>query len=112
MIVQDEIHFCEDFASKFSGIAQLLSEHVAYFDEILPHVFMGDVTRYVHTLPPDRASIVQFLEDVFPSGNKAVEELIAVSFIENIETREDLCRILAGVNSQRLTEEWKRQHSA
>src|SRR4051812_10910059 len=36
--------FVEELGRSFPGVQRLLNEHVSDYDEILPHVFMGDVT--------------------------------------------------------------------
>ena len=59
--------------------------------EFLPHVFLADVARFaVASLQgtADQAAIAQsiltFLERAFAAGDPDVQELIAVSFIENL----------------------------
>ena len=102
---------CEQLAREFPGIGALLEEHLADNGELLPHVFFGDLTRYVIAGNRDQAAVVQSLEDTMSSGVASIEELIGVSFVENIETREELEQALAGVNGNKIREERRRQHS-
>ena len=103
--------FCQELAQQIPDIAEILSKHVNDYDELLPHVFMGDVTRYVSNDGSHRTDVVQALEKAFANEGPEVEELIAVSFVENLETQEELKKALSGVDAPRLVAEWKRQHS-
>ncbi len=101
--------FCERLAEMFPDVRKMLNDHLADYDELLPHVFLGDVTRYVLQGGPDRARIVQHLEDAFAREREGIDELIAVSFVENIETLECLNAALNGVTGDALRQEWERQ---
>jgi len=68
----------------------LLSEHIQNNDDLLPHVFFGDLTRFVQTEverenfgPVKR--ILDVLEDAAKSTDPAVRDLLGASFLENIE---------------------------
>ena len=91
------IAFVEDLVHRFPNLRPLYEEHVSDFDEILSHVFFGDVTRYVVDLflrwqagaeDPDGAekelrNLLQFLEDSYRDDHGGdIDELIAVSFLE------------------------------
>jgi hypothetical protein len=102
--------FCKQLADEFGGVEALLREHVTYYDQLLPTVFFGDLTRYLLADPPKRAEIVRYLEIAFLGREKDIEDLIAVSLVENIETGHDLERILGGVNGTNIRKEWERQH--
>lgn len=104
--------FCQELAEQIPDLGSLLSEHISDYDDILPHVFMGDVTRYVLADGPYRTEVVAALEDALRNRGPEVEELIAVSFVENLETQEELDRAVYGVNAPQITAEWRRQKSA
>ena len=104
--------FCQTIAAQIPDLDSLLSEHVADYDEILPNVFMGDVTRYVLADGAYRTKVVGALEEALCNRGPEVEELIAVSFVENLETQEELDRAVRGVNAPQIIAEWKRQKSA
>ena len=78
-------------------IASMLDEHIQdNFGEVLPHVFFGDLTRYVVSLflgvvqsgdggtQQDLRGILDFLEEAYEGGDPEVQELISVSFLEHI----------------------------
>jgi hypothetical protein len=85
---------------RFEALRPLLREHVAdNFGEVLPHLFFGDLTRYVVTrqidaekasgelaaeLEREVAALLDELERVYVEGVDELEELIAVSFLENL----------------------------
>ena len=87
--------FVKSMVEHFPGLAPVLEEHISNFGELLPHVLLGDITRYVLALytrgsaggVPFRLEvreILDFLEDSFVEGNQEVRELISVSFLENL----------------------------
>ena len=67
-----------------------LDEHLEDMDgELLPHLLFGDITRFVvAALEEGSVELVQrtlqFLEGAIRDGDQYVQELVAVSFIENI----------------------------
>jgi len=72
-----------------------LDEHVEANDGILPHVFFYDVTQYVRALTTSAGlgskqaeqelrAILDLFEEQFTNGSEDVQELISVSFLENI----------------------------
>ncbi len=78
-------------AAEYLDLRALLDEHMAeHRGEVLPHVFMGDVTRWVVSIAADSQRhnelrrILQLLENEFERGDEPVRELISVSFLENL----------------------------
>lgn len=79
---------------RFPSLSALLEEHLQdNFGELLPHLFLGDVTRYVVSLHSaasrgavqqqrELADILDDLENEY--GNPESQELISVSFLENL----------------------------
>lgn len=88
--------FVRAMVACFPGLSALLEEHVKdNLGELLPHVFFGDVARYILSLllaasggglPPRRElrDILAYLEEAYAGGDEEVRELIAVSFLENL----------------------------
>jgi hypothetical protein len=78
-------------ADQTPDLASLFAEHKADNNgEVLPHVFMGDVTRWVVSLAGDSRRktklrrVLDFLNAEFERSDEAGRELIAVSFLENL----------------------------
>ena len=109
-------HFIEKLAKEIPGGVPILEEHVKDFGEMLPHVFMGELTRYVLNLHKASGGsdpniqdklrqILDRLEEGFAHGDDAVKELIGVSFLENLtgeEGRETLRGLLGPTMSEAL----------
>lgn len=83
----------ELLASTFPNLQPTLEEHRDdNFGEILPHVFFGEVTRYMIRLVAGNStqekaevvSILAFLEREFAKGDSELCELISVSFLEHL----------------------------
>ncbi len=91
--------------------SRILVEHLDDYDNLLPHVFLAELTRHLLRGPADVTPIVQSLEDSFASGDPAIAELISVSCIENIASRDDLTRLLTGVTGNSIQTEWTQQNS-
>ena len=110
MRYENEGALCHDLAERFSGLRTMYDEHIQDFDELIPHIFMADVTRYVLAHEPESIAIVQMLENVFAKKSDVTQNLIQASFVENIESVAELESILEGVVGNCLREEWRRQH--
>lgn len=91
------IAFVKAMVGRFEALAPLLKEHITdNMGEVLPHVFFGDLTRYVIALvatvnsggglEPRRElrDILDFLEQSFSTGDQELRELIGASFLENL----------------------------
>ncbi|MGH8990162.1 MAG: DUF7674 family protein [Acidimicrobiia bacterium] len=97
---ETNIDLVDRLVGKFPVLEPLLREHLAdNFGEVLPHVFFGDLSRYVVATfdrtshgrstveSPDAAQLRQLigeLDEAFVAGPDEVSELIAASFLENL----------------------------
>jgi len=103
--------FCEGLAEELPDVANILTEHISDNDELLPHLFLADITRHVLADGKNRRLIVEYLETAFTSEGPEVENLIAVSFVEHLENQDELERATDGVAASRLRAEWDRQRA-
>ena len=103
--------FCEHLGRMFPDLALVLKEHKADNDEILPHLFMADVTRYILSDGPNRKPLVSYLDKSLRGEREETQNVIAVSFVEHLESDQELERALRGVTAEALREEWRRQQS-
>lgn len=107
--------FTEVLVGRFPYLEPLLREHLRDFEELLPHLFFGDLTRYVvaafcATDVRDRSrwhlsELLDELEGAISGDDEAISELVAVSFVENLpgpdEPAGDLHRLLGpGLRAQ------------
>ncbi len=70
-------------------LTPILQEHLDdNVGEPLPHLFMGDVMRWLvahwGSDPQVCRSVLAWLDEAYESGNDAVQELIVLSGVENI----------------------------
>jgi hypothetical protein len=106
----DASAFCFELASEFAVVKSLLDAHLDEFGELLPHVFFGDLTRLVLTDVASRVGIVTALERSF-SCDPSIQNLIAVSFIENLESRSQLDLALKDVEAPNIRNEWNKMYA-
>ncbi len=111
-----EIEFVKSLASAFPSVRSLLDEHCGFYGEVLPHVFLGEVTRALVKLhaAPTRSregtqlrEVLAFLDDRF-RDDPSVHELLTVSFLENLPAPEEeghAIHALLGPNLKRAAQE-------
>ena len=87
----------EHISSASPSFAAVRSEHLLDSSELLPHVLMGKLVRYVGAYfgkerSPAPASLMELqavlalLDQAAQSGNSETVNALAVSFVEHIET--------------------------
>ena len=80
------------------GLHALWIEHLADYEVALPHVFFGDVARWmIVTLPfaPDRVQrAMTFLGAAYAEGDLHVRNVVDVSLLENLLEEPSLLAVL------------------
>lgn len=111
--------FVEELVEATPSLRTLYDEHLSDHKELLPHVFMGDLTRYTLDLQEKvlehgdtearrvLTEMLGLLENGMTEGSEKVKELIAVSFLENLDQDHKVYQSLKGVLGPRLREELK-----
>lgn len=90
-----EVAFVGALVHRVPVLRPLLQEHLNDYDALLPHVLMGDVTRWViNEFETDGQSevlraVLEFIESSFRDGRDHERELVAVSFLENLPRRDE-----------------------
>jgi len=115
------IAFAKEVAALSPALTALLEDHMKdNFDELLPHLFIGDVTRHVIELMEDSSpedslavrrevkTILAAMEAGCATGTPEVQELIAASFLENVPTKEGRCSEISGMLGPKLASQWKK----
>jgi hypothetical protein len=88
--MNSESSFIKNLLNAVPELSGTLDEHLAANDSLLPHVFMGDVTRFYLSEVEKSVEndvvlrLLSILEEGLNSGDEKVDELISVSFIENL----------------------------
>lgn len=86
------VAFVSNIANRIPALLPLLQEHLSdQSNEILPHVLMADITRWILSRVHDHGikdevvqKFVSALEEAFHGGSNQIDELIAASFLENL----------------------------
>lgn len=82
-----DIEFVHALVEEMPALRPLLDEHLEdNFNEVLAHLFLADVLRWV-VANPDRSSeerLFGLLDDAFRTGDGERQELISTGFLENV----------------------------
>lgn len=89
MALDPAVAFCDSLAERFPDLRPLLAKHREDHDGTLPHVFMGDVSRwFIDEYRTGHRETIEamaaWLDDRYPSAGAAVQNVIDVSFLENL----------------------------
>lgn len=88
--MNEVLEFVQDLVRAFPELEPSYLEHVQDNGEVLPHVFMGDVSRWIENkfslegASTSLLSILSYMESEFRRGDSKIQELIHVSLLENI----------------------------
>jgi|SRR5690606_18044746 len=111
--------FMLNVSQSVPGLSDVLREHEAEYDEILPHVLMGDVSRIALRLAEEAedgsasadAALMQLMQELergLQVGGESVQELIVVSFLENLDEEDPRFPDLEKRFGAQLRWEWSR----
>lgn len=86
-VVYAEVH--EALRAAVPEFGPSIDEHIADYSEVLQHVLFGELTRFVLAAYErgDREltrKCLRFLDFALREGDSRVENLVAVSFVENV----------------------------
>jgi hypothetical protein len=85
-----DVAFVGAFCFQFPVLMPVLQEHLADYDSLLPHVLMGDVTRWVvqrflaNAGDSTLRQMLDMFEMAFEKAKFEERELLAASFLENL----------------------------
>ncbi len=112
-IPSSTITYINKLIDQVPELRYVYDEHIHDNDELLPHVFLGDVTRYVvqqvrlgetgSAKPVER--ILSILDQGMGSSDEQVKELISVSFVENLVEHDEVLASLNGLIGLNLKKE-------
>jgi hypothetical protein len=107
-VPESSIAFCRELAKRFPQLSPLLIEHENDNDEVLPHVFFGDVRRFVEE-QLDRGDeaqlkpLFEFFEEAYVKGDEPIENVIAVSLLEDLWDRPEIKPLLGPAMAQQYS---------
>jgi hypothetical protein len=88
-------NLADDLLTNVPELRKMYEEHLADYDQVLPHVLLGDMVRYMvlvsketHDLSTRLKRIVDWIEKAVEIGDERVREAIVVSFLENLDKYE------------------------
>jgi hypothetical protein len=97
------------------GFDRVYDEHVRDYDEVLPHVLVGELLRFlsaqVRSHGEDCAALsraMDLLEQGMASGDPQLQELVAVSFLENLEPEDPSFHAISRLFGPRLREQYEK----
>lgn len=105
--------FIKQLIDAAPGLRIVLDEHINYYDEFLSHVFMGDATRFIEEVYNSNPESMTFLNLInvinegFELGNLDVQNLILVSFLENLACNQNSSGAVKALLSTELLAELK-----
>lgn len=104
--------FPDELRQQVSGFERVYEEHVNDYNQVLPHVLMGDLVRFLGAeVEREGASnrsvrrALSLLDAAMDSRDEQLQELIAVSFLENLDPSEPGHQLLMSLLGPRLREE-------
>lgn len=84
--------FPEQLRAHVPGFDHIYDEHIRDYDEVLPHVLLGDLVRFlldtVRVQGTRNAALHEamiLLERGMGSADPKLQELVAISFLENLD---------------------------
>lgn len=92
-MITKEIFF-DSLLEKVPELNSVYEEHLSDYDELLPHVLMADITRFILDLldkdhnqsNEEKISIfLRHFENALKLGDEEVKNIVVVSFLENLE---------------------------
>jgi hypothetical protein len=105
--------FLLELVQLLPALRPIYIEHLNDNGEMLPHVLMGDFTRFIvqNVTPPSNEQNVQpildSLEEALTGGNPELDNLVGVSFVESLQGEEKALKVLVNRVGPALREEIK-----
>lgn len=88
--------FAEKFRALVPGFDRVYDEHVADYAQVLPHVLFGDLVRFLSSEAASRGAksvalkqAMLLLEGGMGCEDPRVQELVAVSFLGNLDPQDE-----------------------
>ena len=99
---------------RVAGFDAVYAEHLEDYDEVLPHVLVGDLLRFITEVVVRENSLnaavneaMRLLEEAASGSDPRLQELVAVSFVENLEPQECGFDLIRGAMGPVLAEQYQ-----
>jgi hypothetical protein len=107
--------FPEQLRTQVPGFDRIYDEHVRDYDEVLPHVLLGDLVRFLldevrvqGTRSTALREAMILLERGMGSADPKLQELVAVSFLENLDPEEQAFPAIRTLFGPYLEEQYRK----
>jgi hypothetical protein len=112
-------NFLEQLRAAVLGFDRVYDEHVADHGEVLSHVLLGDLVRFLSAEVEVGGGendvlkqAMSLLERGMRSQDPRVQELVAVSFLENLDPRDPSFPAIRSLFGPSLEEQYKKYEEA
>jgi hypothetical protein len=112
-------NFAEQFRATVPGFDRIYDEHVADYAQVLPHVLFGDLVRFLSSEVALRGAgsvalkqAMLLLEAGMGCQDPRVQELVAVSFLENLDRHDTSFPAIRSLFGPRLEEQYRQYSEA
>ena len=109
-MTDDDEFFVRELVDALPILRSALDSHLYYYDEVLSHVFFGEVSQWALATcasapdAPDLTTFLRFLEQGRATGSADIQDLIDQSFLENICGEEQVAAVLPPLLRSRYQE--------
>ena len=107
-------HFVEKLRTDVRGFGRIYDQHVSYYQQVLPHVLLGDLARYLKSVAksngPERVALDEamgLLECGMSSADTKLQELVAVSFLARLDPEDEDFEPIRARFGERLKEQYQ-----
>ena len=108
-------NFTDQLRQDVPGFDIVYREHIADYDTLLPHVLLGDLVRFLSREVELRGAkslaltkAMSLLERGMVSRDERLQELIAVSFLENLDPADASFSTVRALFGTKLQEQYKK----
>ena len=106
--------FVDELRSAVPGFGRVYDEHVSDNDEVLPHVLLGDLVRFLSNEVEVRGvegtgvkPAMDLLERAMDSSDLRLQELVVVSFLENLDPNDPSFFAIRALFGARLEDQYR-----
>lgn len=108
--------FCHELAHLVPALRPVLDEHVAFYEELLPCVFLFDVVEHLYALGcrgDDDAwrevdAIFGFAEQGWANGDELTKDVLSTCLLEGFQDFEQRCPVVVDHLGPALREEFRK----
>jgi hypothetical protein len=108
--------FSDLLRMQVAGFDRIYDEHLRDYDQALPQVLVGELVRFLvqevrssGTATAAVVSALDLLERGMASKDPRLQELVAVSFLENLDPSDEEFAVIKQLFGPHLEQQWQQQ---